>query len=242
MRLFSGDPLVQSRKDTPMFAQQRVRFVRIIIHAALLLLLTSAAGVRANPTLTVSPAGAAGAVVRPCARTIIPFNAGNFPNPPVGDNPFYSLVPGTQFIMEGRANRTGEPLPHQVIFTVTDLTKMVNGVRTIVLWDQDINDGVLVEAELAFHAQDNAKNVWVLGEYPEEYVGGQFDGAPSTWFSGQAGALGGTLVPGNPQLGTPKFLQAYAPPTSSTIAVRSPRWASRTRLFVSPSAVTTTCW
>jgi hypothetical protein len=114
--------------------------------------------------------------------------------------------------MEGRANRTGEPLPHQVIFTVTDLTKVVHGVRTIVLWDQDINDGVLVESELAFHAQDSAGNVWVLGEYPEEYVGGQFDGAPSTWFSGQANAVGGTLVVGNPQVGAPKFLQAYAPP------------------------------
>jgi len=168
-----------------------------------------ASSARAAATATPDPAQVQ------CANMTAPtppFSAANFPNPPLSDNTFYSLVPGTQFIMEGRANLGGGTLDHQVIFTVTDLVKVINGVRTFVLWDQDINGGVLREAELAFHAQDNAKNVWVLGEYPAEYTGGQFTGASSTWITGLSNAQGGTLVPGAPQQGTPMFLQAYAPP------------------------------
>ena len=45
--------------------------------------------------------------------------------------------------------------------------------------------------ELAFFAQDAGGNVWNFGEYPEEYTGGQFTGAPDTWITGTGGAHGG---------------------------------------------------
>ena len=38
------------------------------------------------------------------------------------------LKPGTQRVFEGRSNATGEVLPHRVSFTVTRLTKVVDGV------------------------------------------------------------------------------------------------------------------
>jgi len=41
------------------------------------------------------------------------------------NNKFYPLVPGTQFVLEGRANRGGGLVEHQVIFTVTDLVKEI---------------------------------------------------------------------------------------------------------------------
>jgi hypothetical protein len=78
------------------------------------------------------------------------FDRGNFPPSAKVDNPWYPLVPGTQYIMEGRANRGEGRQPHRVVFTVTDLTKVIDGVRTIVVWDRDINEGQLEEAELAF--------------------------------------------------------------------------------------------
>ncbi len=59
------------------------------------------------------------------------------------------------------------------MFTVTDLTKVVNGVRAVVVWDRDYASGELQETELAFFAQDNDGNVWHLGEYPEEYETGK---------------------------------------------------------------------
>ena len=66
-------------------------------------------------------------------------------------------MPGTRLTLEGRANRGGGPLPHTVTFTVTDLTKVIAGVRTRVAWDVDVNEGELSETELAFFAQDKRR-------------------------------------------------------------------------------------
>jgi hypothetical protein len=196
-----------------MIGQRHIRAAMVSGLAVLVLLLasTGAPGISANQEPTALPSGGSGpAASRPC-DLLTPFNPANFPAAPHSINLWYPLVPGTQFILQGHANMGGTPLPHQVILTVTDLTKVVHGVRTVVMWDRDFSEGQLVEAELAFHAQDQAGNVWNLGEYPEVYAGGQFVGAPDTWISGLAQGQGGTLLPGNPQLGTPRFLQAYAP-------------------------------
>jgi hypothetical protein len=127
------------------------------------------------------------------------------------DTRWFPLVPGTRFTLDGRADRGGTILPHRVVFTVTDLTKVIDGVATRVIWDQDFAQSELVEAELAFFAQDDAADVWTLGEYPEEYEGGVFVGAPSTWIGGIEGAEPGVLVPGRPDLGSSWFLQGVAP-------------------------------
>ena len=139
------------------------------------------------------------------------FDPANFSNPTQIDNPWFPLVPGSQFIMQGTTSRDEHEIPHRVIFTVTDYTKVINGVRTIVIYDQDISEDQLVEAEIAFFAQDNDGNIWNLGEYPEEYERGIFLGAPDTWIAGQQQAEAGTLIPGSPQLRTPLFLQGWSP-------------------------------
>ncbi len=146
----------------------------------------------------------------PC-NTVAPFDPANFPNPPKIDNRWNPWLPGTQFTMAGEADRGGGLLPHRVVTTVTDLTKVINGVRTLVIVEKDLNEGDLEEAELAFHAQDNAGNLWNLGEYPEEYDEGQFEGAPDVWISGLENAQPGNIVVANPQLGTPEYLQGWSP-------------------------------
>ena len=82
-------------------------------------------------------------------------------------------MPGTQFVFEGRSNRGLGRRPHRVIFTVTGLTKKIDGVDAVVLFDRDINRGKLLEAEITFFAQDDDGNVWNFGEYPEEYDAGR---------------------------------------------------------------------
>jgi len=146
----------------------------------------------------------------PC-NTAAQFDPANFPNPPKIDNQWDPRVPGTQFILSGEADRGGGLLPHQVVSTVTDLTKMINGVRAVVILEEDINEGELQEAELAFHAQDNAGNLWNLGEYPEEYEDGKFSDAPDTWISGLDMAEPGNIMLADPQLGTPEYLQGWSP-------------------------------
>lgn len=124
-----------------------------------------------------------------------------FPQPTVVNNRMFPLVPGTRFSYSGTVVEDGSSTPHTVVFTVTDLTKMVAGVRTVVALDQDFLQGKLQEQELAFFAQDAGGAVWNFGEYPEEYAHGRLTGAPDTWISGTAGAHGGVHMVARPAAG-----------------------------------------
>jgi len=127
--------------------------------------------------------------------------AGRFSQPVIVSNPMFPLVVGTQFVYTGRLVDGEGTKSHSVVFTVTDLTKQVDHVRTVVALDQDFRQGELQEQELAFFAQDDAGNVWNFGEYPEEYDNGKFTGAPSTWIRGTAGAYGGIHMLAHPKAG-----------------------------------------
>jgi hypothetical protein len=140
------------------------------------------------------------------------YDTGNFSQPTKVDNKWHPLETGTQFVFEGRSNRGLGQLPHRVIFTVTGLTKKIDGVDTVVLFDRDINRNKLLEAEITFFAQDDDGNVWNFGEYPEEYAeDGSFDGAPSTWLSGSLDAKAGILMRGDPRPKTSSYMQGNVP-------------------------------
>ena len=126
------------------------------------------------------------------------------------DNEWFPLKPGMQWIYEGVTVEDNESMPHRVIFTVTNLTKVISGVRTVVCWDQDYSDEELVEAEIVFFAQDKDGNVWHLGQYPEEYEEGKFITAPA-WLHGIGDGRAGIMMKANPQPGTPSYSQGWAP-------------------------------
>ena len=128
-------------------------------------------------------------------------------------NKWLPLKPGMQFVYEGSAIPEGEKtrVSRRVVSTVTDLSKTIAGVRTLVVWERDYTAGKLGESEIAFFAQDNAGNVWLLGEYPEEYENAKFVDAP-TWITGKKGARAGIAMLANPRLGTPDYAQGFAPP------------------------------
>ena len=70
------------------------------------------------------------------------------------DNKWNPLKPGMQFTTTGEVKSAdGSVSAHSVVHTVTGLTKVIHGVKTLVLWDRDYSDGVLAESELAFFAQ-----------------------------------------------------------------------------------------
>ncbi|MBM2811627.1 MAG: hypothetical protein HW416_2386 [Chloroflexi bacterium] len=175
-------------------------FRRLRVLAALL------SAVITLPLLVGGPVSEAGAKER--CDDLADFGRTNFPNPTRIDNPFFSLVPGTQYTLQGQSNVSGQPLPHTVTFTVTDLIKRIGDTQTIVVHDIDVSNGTPIEAELAFFAQDDRKNVWALGEFPLELPDRV---APSTWIHGLRGAKAGVLVPGSPSVSPDFFLQAFAP-------------------------------
>ncbi|HEY8218174.1 MAG TPA: hypothetical protein VIH82_13640, partial [Acidimicrobiia bacterium] len=94
------------------------------------------------------------------------FNPSSFPAVVRVDNQWLPLTPGTRLVFQGKANRGQGLKNHRVVATVTDLTKVIDGVRSVVVWEQDINHGNLEESEINFNAQDRDGNVWLLGEYP----------------------------------------------------------------------------
>jgi hypothetical protein len=170
----------------------------IVLFASLLALANSAAAYGDDPE-------------KPPCKPAAEFSTFNFSDPTKIDNKWNPLVPGTQFTLNGEADRGGGLSPHEVVTTVTDLTKVVDGVRAVVILERDLNAGNLQEAELNFQAQDDGGNIWNLGEYPEEYENGKFDGAPDVWIAGLNDAEPGNSMIGNAQLGTPEYLQGWSP-------------------------------
>jgi len=150
------------------------------------------------------------------------FDRTNFDNSTRIDNKWLPLEPGGHSVFEGSAIDDGERISRRVVTTVTDLTKEISGVNTMVVWERDYTEGEEVEAELAFFAQDNDGNVWYMGEYPEEYEGGEFDKAPG-WLAGLKGASAGIAMRAEPRLGTPSYAQGYAPPPIN--------WVDRGRVY-----------
>ena len=166
--------------------------------AGLLALLTAAA-------LAVTAVGAGDAGLSAVAG--VAFDPAEFTHSATIDNRWLPLEPGTEYVYAGSSSDGSKRL----VFTVTDLVKTVAGVRSVVVWDRDFTNGELVEAELAFFAQDDRGNVWHTGEYPEEYDGGKVVDRPA-WIAGVKGAQAGFEMEAAPRLGTPAYAQGYAPP------------------------------
>lgn len=154
---------------------------------------------------------ALGDVECPACEPLGVYEADGFERPTRINNRWLPLKPGTQMVLQGQSNRGGGLLPHLVIFTVTDLVKTINGIDCVVVWDRDINEGVLVESELAFFAQHENGDVWNSGEYPEEYENGEFIGAENTWIHGIEYAVAGVTVQQRSIVGTPGYQEAIAP-------------------------------
>ena len=152
------------------------------------------------------------------------FNPNNFDEGSANiDNEWWPQQPGMKYVYEGSEIEDGERGPHRVEFIVTDLTKVIADVRTVVSVEIDYSRGKLIEQELAFHAQDKEGNIWHLGQYRETYddvelVGGRvfFPGYPE-------GARAGIRMHAEPRAGTPGYSQGYAPPPF--------HWTDRGRVY-----------
>ncbi|MBI5943166.1 MAG: hypothetical protein HY864_02260 [Chloroflexi bacterium] len=138
------------------------------------------------------------------------FDPANFDNPTDIDNAWMPMKPGMKWVQEGKAVEDGETISRRIDFIVTDLTKVIGGVRTVTAWIVDYTDGEVIEKELAFYAQDNDGNVWYLGEYPEEFENGQFVKA-SPWITGLEDARAGIKMRAEPKLAAPIVYQGWGP-------------------------------
>lgn len=100
-------------------------------------------------------------------------------------------------------------------------------MRNVVLWERDYDAGKLVEAELAFFAQDRDGNVWQLGEYPEEYEDGKIVASPA-WIHGRKRARAGISMKAKPRPGTSSYSLGLGPAVGFNDRARVSKTGQRT--------------
>ena len=165
----------------------------------------------ASVLIAVSSSVAIAKDARAPATEVPLFDRTKFERSTIVNNKYHPLVPGTRHIYSGSVQEGRERVPHKVVWTVTDLAKVVDGVRAVVVHEQDHRNGKLIESELVFFAQDNAGNVWHLGQLRETYDETEFVGGRA-WLGGTDGAKAGIMMQADPRPGTPGYSQGYAPP------------------------------
>ena len=129
---------------------------------------------------------------------------------PTATNQWLPLEPGYQSIELGTLNRGGTTLEHRRVWTITNVTKMIDGMRAVLVLDQNIDAGEISEQAVDYLAIDTDGSVLYLGSYTEAYEGGQFVNAADAWLAG-VNAVSGMLMPGDPQPGSGSFTQADVP-------------------------------
>lgn len=114
------------------------------------------------------------------------------------DNRYFPLVPGTVFVYDGTED--GEQQRNDV--TVTRDTKVVDGVRCVVVHDVVYVAGAISEDTFDWYAQDAEGAVWYFGEDTKELDrDGKVTSTAGSWEAGVNGAEPGIVMPADPTVG-----------------------------------------
>ncbi len=135
--------------------------------------------------------------------TLPNFAAATFSVPEVITNPYLPFVPGTTWDYEVETDEGTETIFVEVLAT----TRVVNGLTCTVVRDRVFLDGLEIEDTHDWYAQDDAGNVWYMGEDVINYeydengvlIGTDNEGA---WEAGVDGALPGIIMWAVPTVGT----------------------------------------
>jgi hypothetical protein len=208
----------------------------VLLSAVFLCSACAAATPSASPTATAVPETAAPTAVPTDSATPTPaptpeptpaggipeaIDLAKFSDPTTVDNPYFPLVPWQRRTFTGAATIDGERLSRKVVLTITDLTKEISGIKSLVAYEVDYTDGVLGEAEIVLWAQDDDGVVWRMGEYPEVIEDGELVETP-VWIHGFEDALAGIAMLADPQPDLPSYAQGWGPAVG---------WNDRGRVF-----------
>ncbi|MEP6637882.1 MAG: hypothetical protein ABJC39_00905 [Chloroflexota bacterium] len=121
-------------------------------------------------------------------------------------NTYFPLKPGTTYVYDGKR----DDVPRKAEVIVTSETKMILGVKCIVVRDVVTSNDALVEKTVDWYAQDTDGNVWYFGEDTAEYVNGAVTSTAGTWLAGVDNALPGIVMEAHPKVGD-AYRQEYRP-------------------------------
>jgi len=140
-----------------------------------------------------------------------PFEASNFVDPRTAANTWFPLEPGMQWVREGTTLIGNREVPHEVVTTVTDVVRVIDGVQTVLVYDHSVGAGQVVQQSIDYFSVDKDDNVWTMGGATEQYEAGRFVAVDEAWLSGVDGAKSGILMPANPTADSPAWLIAVPP-------------------------------
>ena len=119
-------------------------------------------------------------------------------------NPWFPLMPGSTAVFieqDGREKRENK-------ITVTHETRLVMGVKCVVVHDTVALDGALLEDTFDWYAQDKQGAVWYFGEATKEFKSGGRVSTDGSWEAGVKGAQPGIVMPARPKIGE-RYRQEY---------------------------------
>jgi hypothetical protein len=134
------------------------------------------------------------------------FDPANFVDPTTSTNRWHPLHPGMQWVRQGTTEVGSREVPHQVISTMTDVIREIDGVPTIAMVDQDTDSGEIAQVSIDYFALDTEGNVWLMGGYTEEYSGGEYTNTADAWLGSADGFEPGILMPAEPDTSTPPWV------------------------------------
>ena len=146
------------------------------------------------------------AVVKGPEPTRVKFDPANFVDPTTSTNPYHPLRPGMQWVRSGTTEVGSRKVPHQVISTMTDVVRMIDGVPAVAMLDQSTDSGEIAQVGFDYLALDKDGNVWLIGGYTEDFEGGVYTDVENAWLGAATGGEPGILMPGVVTMATPRWL------------------------------------
>jgi hypothetical protein len=181
-------------------------------------LAVAAAAVVLAPGALAACGGSSSDTPAAAERTQRVLKPSSYANTATDRNRFFPLKPGYQSVRLGKVNRGSRRLAHRRVTTVTDVFKVIDGVRAVAILDQDFDGGQIAEQALDYLAVDRRGTVSYLGSYTEAYEGGRFVNANDGWLAGVKGARPGIYMLAKPKVGAPAYTQEDHPGSDPTIA------------------------
>jgi hypothetical protein len=124
-----------------------------------------------------------------------------------GENNYFVLEPGYQVILGGQED--GEKL--QLVMTVLNETKVVDGVETRVVEEKETEGDNLVEVSRNYFAICKPTNNTIyFGEEVDMYKDVKIVSHEGAWLAGENGSKAGMIMPGKAEVGL-KYYQEIAP-------------------------------
>jgi len=169
--------------------------------------------------------------------------AGVLPDPSIFvatiNNPWLPMKPGT--VWRYRGSEGGES--SEETLTVTNRTKVVAGVRCVVITDVLRVGGHPAEATEDWYVQDRDGNVWYFGEATAELnSAGKVVSTEGSWEAGVKGATPGIFMPAKPSVGLSGVQESFAGHAEDRYVVMFPNMKVRVPAGTYSGALVTTEW